>query len=230
VPRPVSLARGSTVGVARQRALRAGAGAELGEELHDYRRLQLHGLPDDGNRYELVRGALFGTPAPRRSHEIILARLSELLAPFVRENGLGLVFHRAVMRFDASEVEPDLAVQQAHSIAEGNGDSAPTPNLVVEVLSGVTRRRDLDAKRALYLDAGISEYWVIDEDTKSIRVIRNGPHANQLPSTSRTETRHRREGRSQTQTIRVEMPVEWRLRGDNRGKISLRVAGLLNRG
>jgi len=175
VPRPVSLARGSTVGVARQRALRAGAGAELGEELHDYRRLQLHGLPDDGNRYELVRGALFGTPAPRRSHEIILARLSELLAPFVRENGLGLVFHRAVMRFDASEVEPDLAVQQAHSIAEGNWDSAPTPNLVVEVLSGVTRRRDLDAKRALYLDAGISEYWVIDEDTKSIRVIRNGP-------------------------------------------------------
>lgn len=135
---------------------------------------QLHGLPDDGNRYELVRGELFVTPAPRRSHEIILARLSDKLAPFVRENGLGLVFHRAVISFDASEVEPDLTVQQAHSITEGNWDTAPTPILVIEMLSGVTRRRDLGAKRALYLDAGISEYWVVDEGTKSIIVIRNG--------------------------------------------------------
>lgn len=135
---------------------------------------ELHGLPDDGNRYELVRGELFVTPAPRRSHEIILARLSDILAPFVRENRLGLVFHRAVIRLDASEVVPDLAVQQAHSITEGNWDTARTPILVVEVLSGVTRRRDLGSKRALYLDAGISEYWVLDEGTKSILVIRNG--------------------------------------------------------
>lgn len=134
----------------------------------------LHGLPDDGNRYELVRGQLFVTPAPRRSHEVVLARLSATLTPFVRENGLGLIFHRAVIRFDGSEVEPDLTVQQVHSISEGNWDTAATPILVVEVLSDVTRRRDLGEKRALYLDAGVPEYWVVDEGTKSILVIRNG--------------------------------------------------------
>ena len=136
---------------------------------------ELHRLPDDGNRYEVVRGELFVTPAPRRSHEIMLARLDEILVPFVRDNGLGLVFRpRAIVRYDGSEVEPDLMVQQAHSISEVNWDTAPTPILVVEVLSDVTRRRDLGVKRVLYLNAGVAEYWVVDEDTKSVRVIRNG--------------------------------------------------------
>ena len=134
---------------------------------------EVHGLPDDGNRYELVRGELLVTPAPRASHEIILARLHEVLAPFVRENGLGLVFHRAVIRFDGSEVEPDLTVQQVHSITDANWDTAPTPSLVVEVLSDVTRRRDLGVKHVLYLNAVVAECWVVDEDTKTIREIRN---------------------------------------------------------
>jgi len=38
---------------------------------------ELHSLPDDGNKYELVRGELFVTPAPTGQHESILAALSE---------------------------------------------------------------------------------------------------------------------------------------------------------
>ena len=135
---------------------------------------ELHRLPDDGNRYEVVRGELFVTPAPRASHEIILARLHEILAPFVRANSLGQIFHRAIIRNDGSQVEPDLVVQQSHTIADANWYTLPTPILVVEVLSDVTRRRDLGVKRMLYLGAGIPEYWVVDEDAKSVRVIRNG--------------------------------------------------------
>jgi len=135
---------------------------------------ELHKLPDDGNRYEVVRGELFVTPAPRRSHEIILARLDEILMPYVRANNLGLVFHRAIIRFDGSQEEPDLAVQQVHSITESNWDTAPTPMLVVEVLSDVTRWRDLGAKRELYRGAGVAYYWVVDEEAKSVRVVRSG--------------------------------------------------------
>ena len=36
---------------------------------------ELHSLPDDGNKYELVRGELFVTPPPTVDHETILARL-----------------------------------------------------------------------------------------------------------------------------------------------------------
>ncbi len=38
---------------------------------------EVHSLPDDGNKYELVRGELFVTPPPGGTHETILARLLE---------------------------------------------------------------------------------------------------------------------------------------------------------
>ncbi len=135
---------------------------------------EVHRLPDDGNKYELVRGELFVTPPPTDAHETILARLTELLVPFVATNGLGLVYHpRAVMRFDGSEVEPDLMVRQRQHGGR-DWDDAPTPSLVVEVLSGSTRRRDLGKKRQLYLDAGVTDYWVVDPEALHVRIARRG--------------------------------------------------------
>ena len=52
---------------------------------------ELHSLPDDGNKYELVRGDLFVTPPPSEEHETILARLHALLIPYVAANALGMV-------------------------------------------------------------------------------------------------------------------------------------------
>lgn len=73
---------------------------------------ELHRLPDDGNKYELVRGELFVTPPPSTGHEDILARLSRILDPYVAEQRLGYVYHpRSVMELDGSEVEPDLMVR-----------------------------------------------------------------------------------------------------------------------
>src|SRR5262245_55479237 len=72
-----------------------------------------HRLPDDGNKYELVRGELFVTPPPSVDHEEVLARLAKILMAFVEKHGLGNVYHpRSVVRFEGSEVEPDLMVRQ----------------------------------------------------------------------------------------------------------------------
>ncbi|HEX4684419.1 MAG TPA: hypothetical protein VH277_17000 [Gemmatimonadaceae bacterium] len=35
---------------------------------------EVHSLPDDGNKYELIHGELYVTPAPSTDHETILAR------------------------------------------------------------------------------------------------------------------------------------------------------------
>jgi Uma2 family endonuclease len=136
---------------------------------------EVHRLPDDGNKYELVRGELFVTPPPGVEHETILARLAAILTPYVSAQKLGHVYHpRSVVRFEGSEVEPDLMVRQPHPAPRGNDSdwaSAPTPCLVVEVLSSVTRRRDLNQKKDLYLDAGVSEYWVVDPESRTITVL-----------------------------------------------------------
>src|SRR3954464_1486124 len=58
---------------------------------------ELHSLPDDGNKYELIHGELFVTPAPSDGHETISARLTRMLDPYVEAQGLGFVYRpRAV--------------------------------------------------------------------------------------------------------------------------------------
>lgn len=133
---------------------------------------ELHSLPDDGNKYELIHGELFVTPSPTDEHETILARLTRLLDPFVASNSLGYVYRaRAVMRFRGSEAEPDLMVRQPKSGSGADWDTAPTPILVVEVLSGSTRRRDHEQKRNLYIEAGVEEYWIVDPERRSVTVV-----------------------------------------------------------
>jgi Uma2 family endonuclease len=134
---------------------------------------EVHSLPDDGNKYELVRGELFVTPPPTFDHETIAARLTRLLDPFVATHQLGFIYHpKAVMRFEGSEVEPDLMVRQPGDRKATTWDNAPVPILVVEVLSPSTRRRDHGPKRELYLDAAVAEYWIVDPDRQEIRSIR----------------------------------------------------------
>jgi Uma2 family endonuclease len=135
---------------------------------------EVHALPEDGNKYELIYGELLVTPAPTDNHETIAARLTRILDPYVAEHGLGLVYRpRAVFRIGREvETEPDLMVRQPHPEPEAAWERAPRPSLVVEIVSKSSRRHDFGKKRALYLMAGIPEYWIVDGVSRTITVIR----------------------------------------------------------
>lgn len=137
---------------------------------------ELHRLPDDGNKYELIRGELFVTPPPSVDHEEVLARLSSILDRYAEKYGLGRVYHpRAVIRFEGSEAEPDLMVRAVPPGVHGNAwEKLPPPLLVVEAISPTTRRRDLVNKKEYYLAAGAGEYWVLDSERREVHVIRRG--------------------------------------------------------
>lgn len=134
---------------------------------------EVHALPEDGNKYELVDGELWVTPGPTEEHNDIVARLTRILVPYVDAQGLGFVYHpRAVLRVGREvEVEPDLMVRQPRPDPGGPWEMAPRPSLVVEVISPSTRRRDYGRKRELYLEKGIPEYWIVDGDTRAITVV-----------------------------------------------------------
>lgn len=131
----------------------------------------LERMPDDGNKYEVVRGELFVTPPPSAPHQEIIARLAHILDAYVHEEKLGWVYQaRSVLRRRGSETEPDLFVSQALG---ADWSTTPTPSLVVEVLFKTTRRRDLDQKKIYYLeDAGVPEYWMIDRQSRTVAVAR----------------------------------------------------------
>lgn len=134
---------------------------------------ELDRLPDDGNKYELVDGELFVTPAPSPAHEQLAAVLHGIIAPFVRANRLGRVYTpRSVVRTDGSEVEPDLMLRPATPTLPATWEQMPTPLLVVEILSRTTRRHDQEQKRGFYLRIGVAENWMVDRSSRSIRVVR----------------------------------------------------------
>ncbi|HEY7394246.1 MAG TPA: Uma2 family endonuclease [Gemmatimonadaceae bacterium] len=136
---------------------------------------EVEALPEDGNKYELIHGRLFVTSTPTNQHETILARLTRILDPYVAAQGLGYIYHpRAVFRIGREvQVEPDLMVRLPHPGPDQTWETAPLPSLVVEVASRSTRARDKTVKRAVYAtEARIPDYWMIDERTRSVRVLR----------------------------------------------------------
>ena len=111
----------------------------------------------------MVTASLRHAPSSGHARRTPHARLSALLVPYVQANALGLVYHpRAVVRFEGSEVEPDLIVRVP---APGTGNAwerAPLPSLIVEVASPTTHRRDRTFKKNFYNEALIPEYWIVD--------------------------------------------------------------------
>ncbi|MEO6195795.1 MAG: Uma2 family endonuclease [Thermoanaerobaculia bacterium] len=136
----------------------------------DYRR-----LPDDGRRYEVIRGYLYVSPSPSALHQRALSRLFSRLDRFVRDQNLGEVFFAP---FDillphriAEPVQPDLVVIRAgEEPGEQDLNFQGVPALVVEVLSPGTRRYDLGTKLGAYLEAGIPEVWLTDPVAATIWV------------------------------------------------------------
>jgi Uma2 family endonuclease len=128
-------------------------------------------LPNDGNRYEVIDGELYVTPAPTWTHQRAVRELLLLLAPYLREHSLGDVIAAPadVVFGPRNMVEPDLfVVPLVEGTIPRGWEDVGRLLLAVEVLSPSTRRTDRREKRDLYQRKGVPEYWVIDVDNRSV--------------------------------------------------------------
>ena len=133
-------------------------------------------FPDDGLRHELIDGEHYVTPSPIRKHQAIVGNLHFLLRAYLEARDAGRVF---VAPFDVlfssfDVVEPDLLYISRERLADvlTTANVKGAPDLVVEVASPGTRRRDETIKRRLYERFGVAEYWVIDPEVDTIRIYR----------------------------------------------------------
>lgn len=135
----------------------------------------LEAMPDDGNRYELFEGELYVSRAPSLSHQIILANLLALLKSYLLSNPIGQAIPTPGVIFDEHDSAiPDLVfisdelMRQLVSDEKING----APELAIEIVSPgkENARRDREVKRQVYGKHGVSEYWIIDPQNKSLEV------------------------------------------------------------
>ena len=131
-------------------------------------------MPEDGNRYEAIAGALYVTPAPTVRHQRVSKKLFTALVRLLEEAGYGEVLYAPVgVEFpDSAEgVQPDIVyVSRERSDIIGEDWIRGAPDLVVEVVSPSTAERDRTIKRKLYERHGVKQYWIVDPDTKTVEV------------------------------------------------------------
>jgi len=109
-------------------------------------------MPDDGNRYELVKGELRMAPPPGSEHGKITMNLAAPLHQHVKSHTLGVVYAAETgfrLESDPDTVRaPDIAFVRAERVKAITGYLSGSPDLVVETLSPTDRIHDVEEKVA----------------------------------------------------------------------------------
>jgi len=134
-----------------------------------------------GLRYELVDGFVVQEPPSRWPHGEIAAEVLGRLRAFVRPRRLGRLFDssQGFALPTGDTVEPDVSFvsnDRWHAARPRRGELLEVvPDLAVEVLSPSTATRDRRTKKRIYARAGVLEYWIADDATRSVtRFVRAG--------------------------------------------------------
>ena len=129
-------------------------------------------LPDDGQRYEVIRGHLYVSPVPTSLHQEVVSELCWQLNCFVRGQELGQVltapFDIVLPKGLATPVQPDLVFfRKGNTPRRGDPNFQGVPDLVIEVLSPTTHWLDTQIKLPACRDAGVPEVWHADPQART---------------------------------------------------------------
>ncbi|MEM7129343.1 MAG: Uma2 family endonuclease [Chloroflexota bacterium] len=131
-------------------------------------------LPNDGRRYEIIEGVLFVANAPSYEHQFTSGEISFHLQVFVKQNNLGVVVSAPFevhLAASIRPVQPDILFIHREQLPNASIQFFDgVPNLIVEVISPSSIRRDRNVKFDQYEQAGVAEYWLADPKTRSVEV------------------------------------------------------------
>jgi Uma2 family endonuclease len=148
--------------------------ASLGIALPDvngYTTTDLHALPDDGRRWELIDGSLIVSPSATFDHNNIARWIAQIIEDSCPHDDLLVGTDQSTTIDDHNEPRPDIVVASAAFLR-----TTPFPLegalLVAEVVSPTSVLRDTETKRALYARAGVPTYWIVvpEADEPAIRL------------------------------------------------------------
>ena len=134
-------------------------------------------MPDDGFRYELVRGELVKMPPAGHMSAFYEQNVGIELGAFVKANKLGRVYSASGgfrLESDPDTVlAPDAAFvrqERVEAIGDGDGYFPGPPDLAIEVISPSDRYTEVEAKVKEWFNAGTLMVLVVNPRNRTVRV------------------------------------------------------------
>ena len=124
----------------------------------------------DEERWEIIDGVPYDmSPAPSTKHQAISMELGRQIANYLRDKECQVFAAPFDVRLPLNEekdeeiyniVQPDLSIICDPSKLDEQGCKG-APDLVIEIISPFTAKKELNEKFNLYERSGIPEYWVV---------------------------------------------------------------------
>ncbi|MFD0671081.1 Uma2 family endonuclease [Cohnella sp. GCM10027633] len=130
-------------------------------------------MPEDGHRYEIFDGVLeMMSPGPSTVHQGIGMELSLLLSRSCKSDYVILTAPLDVILSRMNVLQPDIVMvhRSRMEILTMRGIEG-APDLVVEVLSPGSRKRDRVRKLPIYAKHGVPEYWIVDPSARTLEQL-----------------------------------------------------------
>jgi Uma2 family endonuclease len=143
----------------------------------------------DDKRRELIDGFInLMTPAPSRIHQKILGDLYFHFKQFLNKKKCEIYIAPFDVRFPSQKdevsddkihtvVQPDICIVCDQSKLDDRG-CLGAPDLIVEIISLSTVKKDIDDKFKLYEKNGVREYWIVqpNDETLTAFFLENGKY------------------------------------------------------
>ncbi|MDR1702473.1 MAG: Uma2 family endonuclease [Sporomusaceae bacterium] len=119
---------------------------------------------------EMLDGKIVAmSPRPLMNHSIVAGNIRCILGNYLRNKPYMVFGNLDVYLTEKDRVIPDAMIVCNRDIIKQSGIHG-APDLIVEVLSPSTAKKDKGYKKKLYEKCGVKEYWLVDTDSHSIEV------------------------------------------------------------
>ena len=133
-------------------------------------------VSDIRDDYEIIEEEKFMAASPNMWHRTIVMNLSAIIGVYIKINKPGICFgdHMDVHFPDGNVFQPDFVFVSAANdrlfLDKRNATLHGVPDMVSEIFSHSTMKRDMTIKKDIYERNGVKEYWLIDPWRESVTV------------------------------------------------------------
>lgn len=153
------------------------------------KRKQFYETITEQEKAEFINGEVIVHSPVILAHNKVCGNLYSILNSYVVEKSIGLVgIEKLMIQLTRNDYEPDICYfnQQTADTFTEDQMFFPAPDMIVEVLSKSTEKRDRGIKYDDYEKHDVQEYWIVDPKKQTVEqyVLEDGTYKLMLKSNS----------------------------------------------